>query len=168
MGLQGLNQLQLRGIFHRDISIENILLQNDGIVIIDYGMCVRIPIGEDGKRRLMMAQGACGKVRYMAPETFANRVGNRHSVDGPSCDLWAAGVILFILLTGKFPYLQPDPNDIGFCFATKNLTALLKTWEIEISDSATDLLQNMFQIYPHLRYSLEQVMEHPWVNGRAI
>jgi len=163
--LKGLDQLQICGIFHRDLSIENIMLHDDRCVIIDFGMCLKIPVGEDGIRRLIVPQGACGKVRYMTPETFANRVSNRHPVDGPTGDLWAAGVILFVLLTGKFPYLQPDSNDVGFCWATNDIASLLQSWDIHVSPSAVDLLQKMFQLYPNLRCTLAQVMEHPWVTG---
>ena len=163
--LQGLNQLHVCGIFHRDLSIENILLVGDRCVMIDFGMSLRIPQDEDGTRRLFLPQGACGKVRYMAPETFANRVGLRYAIDGPSCDLWAAGVILFVLLTGKFPYLQPDANDVAFCWATNDIAGLLQTWGIKISNSALDLLKNIFQLHPMRRYSLAQVMEHPWVTN---
>lgn len=163
--LQALNQLQLCGIFHRDLSIENILVFEDTFVVIDYGMSQRIPVGEDGIRRLILPQGAAGKVRYMSPETFANRIGNRYAVDGPSCDLWAAGVILFVLLTKRFPYLQPDLNDVGFAWSTNNIVGLLDTWRIHLSPEAIDLLSSIFQLHPGRRLTLAQVMDHPWVRA---
>lgn len=163
--LNALNQLQICGIFHRDLSIENILVFGNTFVVIDYGMSLRIPTGEDGIRRLILPQGAAGKVRYMAPETFANRIGNRYAVDGPSCDLWAAGVILFVLLTRRFPYLQPDLNDVGFAWTTNNINGLLEAWAINLSPHAIDLLTNIFQLHPGRRYTLAQVMEHPWVTA---
>ena len=163
--LKGLDQLQVAGIFHRDLSIENIMIYEDRCVIIDFGMCLRIPTGDDGIRRLILPQGACGKVRYMAPETFANRLGDRYAVDGPSCDLWSAGVILFVLLTGKFPYLQPDMNDVGFTFTISNIAGLFDAFDVQISELAVDLLQKIFQLHPSARITLAQVMEHPWVNN---
>lgn len=131
--------MQICGIFHGDLAIENILVFGNTFVVTDYGMSLRMPIGEDGIRRLILPQGAAGKVRYMAPETFANRIGNRYAVDGPSCDLWAAGVILFVLLTRQFPYLQPDLNDVGFAWTTNNINGLLEAWSIHLSPQAIDL-----------------------------
>lgn len=163
--LNGLDQLQNCGIFHRDLSLENILLIGERCVFIDFGMCLKIPMGENGIRRLMLPVGVGGKVNYMAPEIFCNRESNRYGIDGPSCDLWAAGVILFVLLTGKFPYLQPDTNDIAFGCTINNIAGLLETFDREISPSALDLLRKIFQLFPGKRYTLAQVMEHPWVTS---
>jgi serine/threonine protein kinase len=73
-------------------------------MIIDMGMCLRVPYNDQSKpsavidvtrgsvRRLMKPQGVCGKHNYMSPEIFANT----DSFDGFAIDLWAAGVILYI------------------------------------------------------------------------
>lgn len=161
--LKGLYQLQICNIFHRDLSIENVLLCGDRCVIIDYGMSLSVPVDENGARRLILPMGASGKVRYMAPEIFANRLSNRYAMDGFTCDLWSAGVILFVLLTGKFPYMQPDQNDVGFCWATNNISKMFEEWKIPISPLLKDLLEKMFQLHPMHRPTLMEVMEHPWL-----
>ena len=74
-------------------------------MIIDMGMCLRVPYNDPSKsnavtdvarggtaRRLMKPQGVCGKHNYMSPEVFSNT----ESLDGFAIDLWAAGVILYI------------------------------------------------------------------------
>jgi serine/threonine protein kinase len=97
---QGLHHLQHKGVCHRDLSLENVLVDGDKCMIIDMGMCLRVPYndGEDpGKiadvskgsiRRLMKPQGVCGKHNYMSPEIAANS----EPFDGFAIDLWAAGV----------------------------------------------------------------------------
>jgi serine/threonine protein kinase len=96
--------LQREGVCHRDLSLENVLVDGDKCMIIDMGMCLRIPYNDQSKpsavtdvtrgsvRRLMKPQGVCGKHNYMSPEIFANT----DSFDGFAIDLWAAGVILYI------------------------------------------------------------------------
>jgi len=81
--MQGLLHLQRMGVSHRDISLENVLIdQMSNLVIIDFGMCLRVPLGaNDGSivdvtkgtlRRLMSFQGQCGKPNYMSPEVVLN------------------------------------------------------------------------------------------------
>lgn len=164
----GLQQLQTCGICHRDLSIENILLDGNRCIIIDFGMSLRVPLDQDGMRRLILPVGAPGKTQYMAPEIFANRLSSRYAFDGFSCDLWAAGVILFVLLTGKFPYSQPDTTDIGFCWVINNVLGVFQEWGISINPSAADLLQNIFQLHPMHRITLGQVLDHPWIRNTTI
>ena len=74
--MSGLRHLHSKGIVHRDISPENIMLNSDGCLIIDMGMCLRIPytdpnggvtdITEGTQKRLLKPQGTCGKVRIVA------------------------------------------------------------------------------------------------------
>ena len=76
--LSGLNHLQAQGICHRDLSLENVLVDGETCVIIDFGMCLRVPYNDPSHpggpitdvtrgsiRRLMRPQGVCGKHNYM-------------------------------------------------------------------------------------------------------
>jgi len=111
------------GVSHRDISLENVLIdQMSNLVIIDFGMCLRVPFGaNDGSivdvtkgtlRRLMSFQGQCGKPNYMSPEV----VLNMESFDGFAADLWACGIMLFIMLVGVPPFNLHLPTEkmLGF------------------------------------------------------
>jgi serine/threonine protein kinase len=78
--MAGIKHLHDKGICHRDISPENVMIDNDGCLIIDMGMALRIPytdpnaansvtdITRGSHRRLIRPQGACGKLPYMSPE----------------------------------------------------------------------------------------------------
>ncbi len=91
--VEGIRYLHNRCITHRDIKLENLLLDDDNnIRIIDFGFSTCIPI----ERKVKMF---CGTPSYMAPE-----IVNKTEYCGPPADIWALGVLLFTLLCGTFPY----------------------------------------------------------------
>lgn len=159
------------GVCHRDISLENVLVdQYTKCLIIDLGMCLRVPFGaDDGSvtdvsegnlRRLLTPQGQCGKPNYIAPEVLQNI----HPFDGFAIDLWASGIILFIMLVGLPPFEWANRDDPRFRMITKGgLMSMLQQWKRPISIEAGDLLQRMLRENPSDRLTLIEVMEHPWV-----
>ena len=93
------------------MSHENLMVHDGNVYIIDLGMCLRIPSLHDDdnghdiinsssyhpdERALIAPQTPCGKWYYLSPEVCLSE----EPFDGPAVDLWAAGVILFIMLTG--------------------------------------------------------------------
>lgn len=175
--LSGLHYLQARGVCHRDLSLENILVHHDSSLIIDMGMCLRVPynsthdktvttdVSNGTIRRLMKPQGTCGKHNYMSPEIFRNT----EPFDGFAIDLWAAGVILYIMLTGFPPYDQASMVDQRFeLIVNGKLLQQLRAWEIDVSDEAGDLMQSMLQLDPRHRLTLSEVMEHDWVTNEDV
>jgi len=175
--LKGLLHLQSVGVCHRDLSLENVMVDKNQCLIIDMGMCLYVPYNcpvRQGRvtnatkgtaRRLMRPQGVCGKMNYMSPEIFANTA----PFDGFSVDLWAAGVILYIMLTGFPPYDQASRADQKFdIIVNGRLVEQLNEWGIHLSADAGDLLQSMLKENPRDRLTLADVMAHPWVvNGQA-
>jgi serine/threonine protein kinase len=212
---QGIENMQHVGISHRDMSLENLLVHQDGALIIDMGMCLLVPFEDDGitnntatasltasfnqmnmnnggqqqiinklqqeqisngmqqiplksgrqrPRYLIRPQGTCGKWIYMSPEIYQNK----EPFDGFAVDMWAAGVILFLMLTGFPPWERACQTDERFHYMTAGyLVQMLTEWEIGLSSDAMDLLQRMLFIDPKDRLSLDQVRAHPWmVNGR--
>jgi len=94
--LKGLETLQLMQICHRDLSPENVIILGDNkSLVIDFGMCLRIPYSCSGMH-LITPQLPCGKLPHMAPELLKKR-----PFDGHAVDIWAAGTILLFMLTGK-------------------------------------------------------------------
>lgn len=169
--LNGLYHLQKMGVCHRDISLENILVdQHTRSLIIDLGMCLRVPFLADdesvtdvgaGTLRLLMApQGQCGKPNYISPEVLQNT----DPFDGFAIDVWAAGIILFIMLVGLPPFEWANRDDPRFRMITRGgLMTMLNQWRRPISEEAGDLLQNMLREDPAERLSLIEVMDHMWV-----
>lgn len=160
---------------HRDICLENLLLdEDDNLVLIDPGMSLRVPYSDPhnygsvsdvscgGSRLLIKRQGQGGKLLYAPPEII-----NEHDfVDGFALDMWAVGVILFIMLVGRAPFQWAHPTDQRYDkMASGELKSLLKTLEIRISPEAADLLQGFFHLDPRKRITLAEAMNHPWVQG---
>ena len=96
----------------------------------------------------------------MSPEIFENKV----AFDGFAVDLWAAGVILYIMLTGFPPYDQASRTDQRFDLIIRgHLMRQLSSWGINLSEEAGDLMQKMLKLDPKDRLTLAQVLSHPWV-----
>uniref|UniRef100_A0A7S1YQ24 Protein kinase domain-containing protein n=2 Tax=Ditylum brightwellii TaxID=49249 RepID=A0A7S1YQ24_9STRA len=134
--INGLCHLQRMGVCHRDLSLENILIdQYTKSLIIDLGMCLRVPFGDDDGnimdvsggtlRRLMSPQGQCGKPNYISPEVLQNT----ESFDGFAIDVWAAGIILFIMLVGLPPFEWTNQEYPQFRMIAKGgLMTMLTHW----------------------------------------
>ena len=144
--------------------------------LIDFGMALRVPYSDPGnintatdasagtQRLLMTAQGQGGtKWTYMAPEV----VKRCKVFDGFAIDLWAAAVVLYIMLIGHVPFRWAQDSDEQFwgLSGCGMLRENLEHWNIGLSDEACDLLQNMLWRDVASRLTLAQVMEHPWVVG---
>eukprot|EP00547_Thalassionema_nitzschioides_P001765 CAMPEP_0194216480 /NCGR_PEP_ID=MMETSP0156-20130528/19058_1 /TAXON_ID=33649 /ORGANISM="Thalassionema nitzschioides, Strain L26-B" /LENGTH=407 /DNA_ID=CAMNT_0038945263 /DNA_START=170 /DNA_END=1393 /DNA_ORIENTATION=+ len=174
--VSGLFHLQRKGVCHRDISLDNIILDNDGnLVLVDFGMSLRIPftdpsnvgcvtdVSEGSDRRLVNAQGQGGNLMYMAPEV----VSRDEVFDGFALDLWAAGVVLFTILVGMAPFKWAHDSDQCYAQIAKgNMKELIELHNISLSAEACSLLQNMFWRDPRNRLTLGQIMQHPWLLGR--
>ena len=174
---QGLFHLQKKGVCHRDISLENLMLDElDQVVIMDLGLSLRVPYSDPsnpgritdvsggGYRRLINAQGQGGKLLYMCPEILKGD----EAFDGFASDLWAAGVILFVMLVGLTPFQMAQPSDKRFHKISKGeLKSMMESLEIPLSSDACDLLQGMFWKDPRRRFTLTEVLEHPWVVGTS-
>ena len=94
--------LHATGVCHRDVSLENVLVTATGsVVLIDLGMCL-----QHDRRYLVGPQGTCGKWTYMSPEIVRDE-----AFHGDTVDVWATGVILFLLLTGFPPWHRASPAD---------------------------------------------------------
>ncbi|KNA19803.1 hypothetical protein SOVF_058140 [Spinacia oleracea] len=94
--IDGVSYCHDRGVFHRDLKLENILVDGKGnIKVSDFGLSA-LPqhFGSDG-----LLHTTCGSPNYVAPEILANRGYN-----GATADVWSCGVILYVILTGYLPF----------------------------------------------------------------
>lgn len=177
--MSGLQHLHTHGIAHRDLSIENVLYNpnTESFSIIDLGMCLRLPKDEtSGKYLPIRRRNICGKKNYIAPEIWAE-LPVFHPM---KCDIWAAGVMLFMVLTASAPMEQAVPSDPHFmAIARKRIDdvyiASQRSYRSEadanmISEEmklALDLVQQMLQVDPNKRPSIEQVLQHPYMTYGA-
>lgn len=169
--ISGMQHLHSRGICHRDLSPENVMIDNDNSLIIDMGMAIRVPftdpdnpsavtdITQGTAKRLILPQGACGKLPYMSPEVYKSRA----AFDGGAVDIWTAGTILFCMVTGNRSYQRPHDTDPQYYWMTHGLQRLVSDWGVELSKECLHLMENMLQVDQRLRLTLDEVIRHPWM-----
>jgi 5'-AMP-activated protein kinase, catalytic alpha subunit len=159
--LEAMEHIQQFGIFHRDISMENVMvLDDDRIVLIDFGMCVRLPVNPDtGEPHLIPAMTPMGKEKYIAPEVLA-AIG---AYDGFKADIWASGILLFVLLSCKFPVGHPSPLCPFYRKIEEGyLREMCTHWKLGLSADCADLLYRMLQTNPDNRPTIQQIRAHRW------
>jgi serine/threonine protein kinase len=140
--LKGVQCLHSKGICHRDLSPENVMIDGNGALIIHMSMCLRAPysdqnnpeeaadIAKGSMRRLMLPPGACGKLPCMLPEIYRNR----SPFDGGAVDVWTAGTILFCMISGNRSYQRPHESGPQFYWMTHGLPRLISDWGVKVSD----------------------------------
>uniref|UniRef100_A0A674C7E9 Serine/threonine-protein kinase DCLK2 n=1 Tax=Salmo trutta TaxID=8032 RepID=A0A674C7E9_SALTR len=147
-------------IVHRDIKPENLLVyeHQDGsksLKLGDFGLASLV----DGLLYLV-----CGTPTYVAPEIIAE------TGYGLKVDIWAAGVITYILLCGFPPFSGSEDQEILLDqILTGQLDFPSPSWD-NVSVTAKELITGMLQVKVEQRYTALQVLDHPWVNddGRLV
>ena len=150
--IQGIRYIHSRGIVHRDIKLENILLDLNNIIkICDFG------VGKLIKPNTIL-KDQCGTPVYMAPEILK---GNGYK--GFPVDVWSAGVALYIMLSGTLPFNKDKDHDLEYSILNNNIKEIK-----DISDEGNNLLKNILEKDPNKRYTCNQILEHPWLNSNLV
>ena len=143
-----------KGIVHRDLKPENLLYlkegpeENNPLKIIDFGLSQDLNI-----KKILSSK--VGTAYYVSPEILQGKYSEK-------CDVWSAGVILYVLLSGEPPFNGPSDGVIYSKIRQLKFTFPEKKWNM-ISTEAKDLLSRM--LVPEAeRLSASQVMNHPWFN----
>ena len=160
--MNGLSHLQRLGIGHRDLSLENMLFDgNELYEIIDFGMCLRMKFdAPSGRYAALLKQSSCGKRNYIAPEVLREDA----VFDPMLCDIWAAGVILFISLTGVPPVDTAMTSDQRYLMVCAGrLQEMLTSWGMDVDPLAVDLVQRIMRPNPADRLTIPQIIAHPWM-----
>lgn len=140
------------GVMHRDLKPENFLfvsqLEEAALKTIDFGLSVFFRPGET-------FTDVVGSPYYVAPEVLRKHYG-------PECDVWSAGVIIYILLSGVPPFWDETEQGIFEQVLKGELDFISEPWP-NISESAKDLVRKMLVRDPKRRLTAHEVLCHPWV-----
>ena len=136
-------------ICHRDLKPENLLYaskdENSLIKVIDFGLS-RIRTGKKMTTKV-------GTAYYVSPEVLNGKYDER-------CDIWSAGVILYILLSGDPPFNGPNDNEIYRRICKMSFSFPKEKWN-KISPEAIDLIKKMLS-EEAIRPTAQEVLSHPW------
>ena len=137
------------GITHRDIKLENILLDSSkkNIKVIDFGLSNYCANTE-------LLSSDCGSPCFASPEMI---MGN--SYRGVTTDLWSSGIVLYSMLVGELPF-----NDLDINILYKRIK--LGTFNIpsNLSLESIDLLKKILQVNPDKRITIKEIKKHKWFN----
>ncbi|SMR57339.1 unnamed protein product [Zymoseptoria tritici ST99CH_3D1] len=146
------NYVHAKGCVHRDLKLENILLdKNENVKLVDFGFT------REYKGSTSYLQTWCGTVCYSAPEMLK---GEKYA--GEKVDVWSLGIILYALLCGELPYDEDDESD------TKN--KILKEepkYPDHMPEQAKDLIKKLLSKRPLLRPSLGDILRDPFLYDHA-
>ncbi|XP_075707836.1 serine/threonine-protein kinase DCLK1 isoform X1 [Rhinoderma darwinii] len=157
--MSAIKYLHSLNIVHRDIKPENLLVyehqdSSKSLKLGDFGLATVV----DGPLYTV-----CGTPTYVAPEIIAE------TGYGLKVDIWAAGVITYILLCGFPPFRgSGDDQEVLFDQILMGQVDFPSPYWDNVSDSAKGLITMMLQVEVDHRYSALQVLEHPWVNDDGL
>ena len=133
-------------VVHRDLKMENVLLDSRGHVkIADFGFSRLWAPGR-------LQAESCGSPQYAAPELLDGRL-----YEGPEVDVWSCGVILYVLLVGRLPF---DDEYIPTLF--KKIAAGNYTIPSYLSPGAVSLIKKMLMVNPVHRITIPELRQDPW------
>lgn len=143
--VKGIDHCHSRGVVHRDLKCENLLLDSH----------MRLKISDFGFARKYTSnlKTFCGSFAYAAPEVI---LGNPYN--GPLADIWSMGVILYAMVTGRLPF-----KDTSTSVLMADIAAGVK-FSTRHTDKLRSLVTKILTFLPHDRADMAFIQSHPWMN----
>lgn len=158
--IEGVEYCHKEGVVHRDLRMEHLLL--DGSI---YSPILKITGFGYSKSNILDSQpkSNVGTPAYVPPEVLMAR--DSKSYDGEAMDVWACGVILFLMLTGSFPFQDGTNGGMLTRKMMRDVTTgrLHYPRDVPVHAAARDLIKKILTPDPKQRYTLAQIQQHKWV-----
>ncbi|XP_024866602.1 calcium/calmodulin-dependent protein kinase type II subunit gamma isoform X9 [Kryptolebias marmoratus] len=156
--LESVNHIHQHDIVHRDLKPENLLLASKmkgaAVKLADFGLAIEV----QGDQQAWF--GFAGTPGYLSPEVL------RKDPYGKPVDIWACGVILYILLVGYPPFWDEDQHKLYQQIKAGAYDFPSPEWDT-VTPEAKNLINQMLTINPAKRITAEQALKHPWVCHRS-
>ncbi|EGW03408.1 Sperm motility kinase X [Cricetulus griseus] len=135
------------GIAHRDIKLDNILLDDKGnIKLCDFGLATRVTPGQGTK-------GFCGTLEYCAPELFSGK-----EYDAKAADIWSMGVVLYTMVTASFPFKANTYSDMK-----EEMLDPKYHLPYTLSQNTANIIVQLFTVKPEQRPKISDIRQHQWL-----
>lgn len=142
--LEAISFLHSKNITHRDLKLENMLIDSDGdLRLADFGLSIMSETD---------LSTHCGTPYYVAPEVFFNA-----RYDGPPADIWSCGIVLYIMLCGHFPFEGKNFEELG-----KKVMKGKIVYPDHLSSDVIDLISHILTVDIDQRYTIDQIRNHIW------
>ncbi|XP_042706092.1 calcium/calmodulin-dependent protein kinase type II subunit gamma isoform X10 [Chrysemys picta bellii] len=156
--LESVNHIHQHDIVHRDLKPENLLLaskcKSAAVKLADFGLAIEV----QGEQQAWF--GFAGTPGYLSPEVL------RKDPYGKPVDIWACGVILYILLVGYPPFWDEDQHKLYQQIKAGAYDFPSPEWDT-VTPEAKNLINQMLTINPAKRITADQALKHPWVCQRS-
>ncbi|XP_041124218.1 calcium/calmodulin-dependent protein kinase type II subunit gamma isoform X19 [Polyodon spathula] len=156
--LESVNHIHQHDIVHRDLKPENLLLASKmkgaAVKLADFGLAIEV----QGEQQAWF--GFAGTPGYLSPEVL------RKDPYGKPVDIWACGVVLYILLVGYPPFWDEDQHKLYQQIKAGAYDFPSPEWDT-VTPEAKNLINQMLTINPAKRITADQALKHPWVCQRS-
>ncbi len=150
--LVGLDYMHRLGVANRDLKLENVLLTYQGSKLV----AKLSDFGYSKHHKHSTARSSVGTPGYSAPEVIVGGIG----YDAQATDIWSLGVVLYIMIAGRFPF---DINSQTWSQDIMQGAFLPLSDRPNLSQAVQNLLGRMLEPIPRKRATLAEIMQHEWV-----
>ena len=155
--VSGVDYMHSKGLIHRDLKLENLLLdKHKNVIISDFGF-----VNSYNKDKNDLMKTSCGSPCYAAPELVLTQA----PYEGRKVDTWSLGVILYAMLAGYLPFDDDPENEDGSDIVRlyHYICKTPLTFPEYISPLARDLLRKIIVPDPKKRITIKNIKNHPWL-----
>lgn len=163
-----LSVLQKHSILHRDIKLDNLLMQGKQVKVCDFGVSKVVVRGQ-------RITDQCGTPAYLSPEVL------RGTYEGFASDIWSMGVMLYLMLVGKVPFKGSSMNELNQSIQGGHLNFMeMKQAGLTTECMGTarellippllifvELIRKMLTTNPKARITLDEIYEHSWLKSET-